>query len=182
MATRPRLTYDELAALPDDGMRYELLEGVVHPMTPPSLKHQRIAIALLSWLYRAQRAGYGYAFGAPIHVVLASDVKFEPDALFIRRGREAILTENTIQGPPDLVIEILSPSNRLHDTVVKFQAYARYGVPHYWIVDPVAELVTRYRLAGSGEYEREAELTAQDQLASPLFPDITMPVAELFQQ
>lgn len=160
MATQPRLTYEELAALPDDGMRYELLEGVVYPLTPPSLKHQRIAIALLSWLYRAQRAGYGYAFGAPVHVVLARDVKFEPDALFIRRGREAIMRETSIQGPPDLVVEILSPSNRLHDTVVKFQAYARYGVPAYWIVDPVAELVTCYRLTDRGDYEREAELTA----------------------
>lgn len=114
--------------------------------------------------------------------MLARDVKLEPDALFIRHGREAILKENTIQGAPDLVIEILSPSNRLHDTVIKFQAYARFGVPHYWIVDPAAELVTRYRLADTGEYEREAELSADDELASPLFPDITMPVAELFQQ
>lgn len=151
-------------------------------MNPPSLKQQRVILGLASWLYRAERAGYGSALVAPIHVVLAQAVKFEPDALFVRRGREAILTETAIQGPPDLIIEVLSPSNRLHDTVVKYQAYARYGVPHYWIVDPSTELVTCYTLADEGNYQRIAELGAHDQLASPLFPDVTLPVSELFSR
>lgn len=180
MATTHRLTVADLTALPSDGERYELLDGVVYQVNPPSTKHLRIVLALASWLYRAQRAGYGRGFVAPIGVILSDQSKVEPDALFIRTGREAIITEPAIVGSPDLIIEVISPTSRARDTAIKYQLYARAGVPHYWLIDPDTETVTGYELAGTGEYRVSAEWGSGDRLSSPLFPAITLEVEELF--
>lgn len=181
MATTSRhLTYRDLAALPDDGKRYELLEGEVYMTPPPSVEHQSNVGELHAWLHRAQEAGYGRAFVAPIGVLLAEDILVEPDALFVRRERLAIVGEQYIEGAPDLVCEVLSPGTRRRDLTIKYQLYARGGVSDYRVVDPTTRTVTCYALAG-GAYVEAARLTVDDVLTSDLFPGITLPVRALFR-
>lgn len=180
MAVLPRLTYDDLRELPDDGKRYELLEGVLYMSPAPSLRHQSISLQFGGWLLRAEAAGFGRAFAAPVDVVLDPDTVVQPDLIFVRRERFDILTDANVQGAPDLIIEILSPGTRKRDLGVKRQLYAQFRVPHYWIVDPIGATVERYRFDERRQYVAEPVLRVGDVLTSPLFPDITLPVAMLF--
>lgn len=181
MATTHRLTVAELAALPDDGERYELLDGVIYQVNPPSTKHQQVILALANWLYRAQHAGYGRGFVAPVGLIFNDRTRVEPDALFIRAGREEIITEQAIVGVSDLIVEVISPSSRTHATTIKYQPYARARVPHYWLIDPDAETVTVHDLASTGGYVVSTEWRGDDRLNSPLFPAIAIGVAELLR-
>jgi Uma2 family endonuclease len=180
MAVLPRLTYDDLRELPDDGKRYELLAGVLYMSPAPSLRHQSIVTVFVGWLFLAQKAGYGRVFAAPVDVVLDPDTVVQPDVNFVRRERFDILTDANVQGAPDLVIEILSTGTRKRDLGAKRQLYAQFRVPHYWIVDPIGATVDRYRLDERGQYVAEPVLRAGDVLESSLFPEITLPVAMLF--
>ncbi len=130
-------TYEDYKRLPDDGWRYEVIEGELHMAPAPRPRHQRVIFALsgLLWDY-LRRNPLGQAFVAPIDVLLpglASPV--QPDILFIAGERLDIVKEEFIEGPPDLIIEVLSPSNWLDDRRTKFRLYARAGVREYWIVD-----------------------------------------------
>jgi Uma2 family endonuclease len=124
----------------------------------------------------------GEAFAAPCDVVLSDEDIVEPDLLFISAARATIITEKNIQGPPDLVVEILSVSTRKIDEVVKRKLYERYGVRGYWIVDPELEGIKIYRLTDQG-YIQAAELAreATDTLSTPLLPGFQAPLAEIFE-
>ena len=84
-----------------------------------------------------------------MHVILASHVHYEPDLCFITNQRQHIVKEKFIDGPPDLIIEVISESNRTHDTVVKFRHYAQYSVEEYWLVDPRDSEISTWRLEGA---------------------------------
>jgi Uma2 family endonuclease len=120
-------------------------------------------------------------FAAPCDVILSDEDIVEPDLLFISAARSAIVTEKNIQGPPDLVVEILSDSTRKTDEVVKRKLYERYGVREYWIVDPDLETVKIHRLTDQG-FVRAADLTseANEILSTPLLPGFQAPLAEIF--
>jgi len=94
--------------------------------------------------------------------------------------RKEILTTKNIQGSPDLLIEILSESNRKYDEVTKRALYERTGVPEYWIVDPVADAIRIFRRNAAGRYERAGELTSDDTLTSPLFPTLEIRLDRIF--
>jgi len=106
----------------------------------------------------------------------------EPDVFFVRRSHEHIITADAVEGVPDLVIEILSPSNRREDLPggERWDLYVRFGVPAYWTVDPAARTVTQYERR-AGLLVEVARLGLGEDLRSPLFPGITLPVAELFR-
>lgn len=105
----------------------------------------------------------------------------EPDLLFVATSRASIITENNIQGPPDLVVEILSESTRRTDEIIKRKLYERYGVPEYWIVDPELNTVKVYRLIGE-RYDRVAELAEESghELTTPLLPGLRISLAAVF--
>ncbi len=126
---QPRLTYVDLVDLPDDGKRYELLEGELIVSPAPTPKHQQAAGRTFRFLGQAEDAGYGRAYVAPLYVVFDDDDVTEPDVLFIRQERLGIVTESEVRGAPDLVVEVLSPSTRKRDLPVKAQTYAKYRVP-----------------------------------------------------
>lgn len=181
MALRiPSFTHDDLARLPDDGRRFDLYEGELIVSPAPTTKHQRTQARLGNYLYRAEEAGFGLVFYAPTEVYFARHNVTHPDLIFIRSDRLQIITSGSIQGPPDLVVEILSPSTRQDDFGWKMTLYARYGVPHYWIVDADARLILSHTL-GDGGYVADPPLRPGDTLASPLFPGITMPVERIFR-
>lgn len=180
---RGRMTYADLLALPDDGMRHEIIDGE-HYVTPaPSWSHQLI----LGNLYRiiaphVRQRALGTICMAPLDVVLSRHDVVEPDVLFFTTASfKKHARERNADGPPDLAIEILSPSTRRRDQVIKRRLYERVGVGEYWIVDPKLKAVTVLRLA-AGSYQ-VSELTLADGavLASPLFPGLTVPLADVFE-
>jgi Uma2 family endonuclease len=176
----PTLSYEHLRQLPEDGNRYEILEGRLAATPAPSTRHQRIVTRLCGMLLRAEQAGYGTVFVAPTDVVLHPvEAAVEPDVLFVSAQRTEIITEMKIEGAPDLIIEVLSDSTRERDLGVKLRQYARHGVRWYWVVDPDKQHVRIFTWR-DGAYEEHASLGPADRLESPLFPTITSPVRELF--
>lgn len=177
-----RFTYEDYLLFPNDGKRHEIIDGD-HFITPaPNTKHQRVSGYLFNALANFLKGRKsGEAFAAPYDVILSDEDIVEPDLLFVSAARAAIITEQDIQGPPDLVVEILSNSTRKTDEVVKRKLYERYGVREYWIVDPELKTVKIYRLTDQG-YVRAAEFAreANETLSTPLLPGFQAPLAELF--
>lgn len=130
-------TYDDYRRLPDDGWRYEVIRGRLNMSPAPRPKHQRSARGLFRALDSfVERFELGEVFFAPIDVNLPElTAPVQPDLLFIRQDRLDIVKEDCIAGPPDLIVEILSPSNWMLDRRDKFEVYAAAGVGEYWVVD-----------------------------------------------
>jgi Uma2 family endonuclease len=172
-------TYDDYCALPQDFNRHEIIEGD-HVVTPsPTSRHQRVLSNLSTILNSHVRTRkLGTVIAAPMDVLLADTSVVQPDLLFIRKEREGIITEPNIQGPPDLVVEVLSVSTAAFDRGSKMRLYARFGVPHYWILEARGLTLEMYEIR-DGEYELISQF-AKDQVAeSPLFPGLRIPVSEL---
>lgn len=186
VTTKQRYTFEDWLELPDDGRRYELLNGDLVEMAPPTANHALLVSALDRWFGRAEAAGHGSGIVGPVAVLLDAAMRREnapePDVLFVRRGREQIITAEAVEGVPDLVIEILSPSNRKDDLPggEKWKLYRSFGVPSYWTVDPATRTITQYE-RHAGQLVETGRLGLGEELVSPLFPGITLPVAELFQ-
>ena len=115
-------------------------------------------------------------------VVLSKHNVVQPDVLFASKERASIIEEKNVQGPPDLLIEILSEGNRRHDEVRKRVLYESFGVGEYWIVDPVLETIKVYR-SEENRFVRVAEwsLEAGDIIASPLLPGFECRLADVFE-
>ena len=176
---RPALSVADLAQLPDDGKRYEILEGALVVSPSPRPKHQRIVLNCVEFLRVAERRGYGQVYVAPLDVVLDDLNVTEPDVLFVRSERLEIVRESNVQGAPDLIIEVLSPSTRERDRGLKAHLYAQYGVFEYWIADPDTETLSVYRLTPEG-FVRSGPYHAGDTVTSPLFADVPLAVTDLF--
>ncbi len=177
-----KLTYDDLVLFPDDGKRHELVDGE-HFMTPaPGTGHQWVAQRLNALLYQFVEAnGLGRVYFAPLDVVLTRHDVVEPDLLFVSKQRLGIITAPNIQGAPDLVVEILSPTSRRHDEVRKLALYDRAGVTEYWLVDPEAETVKAFRRQGA-HFGRPELLSARygDVLRTPLLPGLEIRLTAIF--
>ena len=178
-----QLTYEDYLQFPDDGKRHEIIEGD-HYMTPaPRTKHQRISRRLLVALsgFAASRR-LGEVFAAPFDVVLSDENVVQPDLLFVSAARAAVVTEDNIQGAPDLIVEILSESSRKKDEVTKRKLYERFGVQEYWIVDPELEIVKIFKLTQHG-YGRASELSKEtnDVLTTEFLPGFACAVSEIFE-
>lgn len=144
----PRYVYEDLLTMPDDGNRYEILEGNLLVSPSPSWRHQRVVTNVVMTLSVLQARGLGQVCPAPMDVVLTAHTALQPDVLFIRTDRLDIVTERSVNGPPDLVVEVLSESTRSADLGRKLRAYARYGVPEYWVLDPDAHTIEVFRQRG----------------------------------
>ena len=124
--------------------------------------------------------GLGEFYPRPIHIVLAPGVEYEPDCCFIAAGRDGDPDGATFAGAPDLIVEVISESNRTHDTVVKFRDYERFGVKEYWLVDPRASHVHVFHLAAGGKYEALGVFASGQRIHSRLFPDLAVDPAAIF--
>ncbi|MCA9191300.1 MAG: Uma2 family endonuclease [Planctomycetales bacterium] len=135
-AKGPPWTYEAYAGLPSDGKRHEIVDGD-HYMNPaPNLYHQTVSRRLQFQLYSAiELKGLGVVFDAPVDVQLTDHDIVQPDLVVVTNSKRHIMTPTKIKGIPDLLVEILSPSNPTHDTVTKRSAYERCLVPEYWMVD-----------------------------------------------
>ena len=156
MAVR-RWTYDEFARLPDDGNRYEIIAGDLYGTPAPTLTHQRI-IRNLTVVLDAfiQAHGLGELYPGPVDILFAEGDYLAPDLAFVRADRVGILRERGIEGAPDLVIEVVSPSTAGRDRTLKRKRYAAYGVAEYWVVDANTRRVELYRGFEPAEIATEA--------------------------
>jgi Uma2 family endonuclease len=172
-ATSKKMTYEDLLLLPEDGHRHEIIDGKHYLHPSPDTRHQRLSYRLILGIgtYLKEHP-VGQLFHALLDVVLSRYDVVEPDLLYISNERREIVTERHIQGAPDLLVEILSQSNRKYDEVIKHTLYERTGVGEYWVVDPVQNVVRVFRRNAAGRYERTAELSDRDILTSPLFPTL----------
>lgn len=145
-SVRRAWSYADFAALPDDGNRYEVIDGELHVTPAPRPLHQRIATKLAIVLEPfVEHHRLGWVVTGPVDVLFGPRDYLEPDLIFLRRENEAFLSERGIEGPPDLVVEILSPSTAPRDRGIKRERYALHGVPEYWIVDAAARTVEVHR-------------------------------------
>lgn len=142
------LTVDDWFAMPDDGRQYELFEGVLILVTPPGRRHQDILRRLIVTFDRLTAAHGGYVGFAPMGVALAARFGLEPDLVYVAPGREDVLTDRGVEGIPDLVVEVLSPSTQAFDRGTKLRTYLELGVPEVWIVDPEARTVSVHHPGG----------------------------------
>lgn len=183
--------FEDYWRLPEDGTwLHELAQGALVLVPPPTAWHQCVSSNLVWLLERHVRAhAAGRVLSAPVGVVLGEgegrDVLL-PDALFVSRAREAIISPRAVEGAPDLVVEILSPATRGRDLGCKREAYARHGVQEYWVVDPEAETVDvrlAARLTAPGTPARFAppeRLARGATLRSVLLPGLAIALEEIF--
>jgi Uma2 family endonuclease len=174
-------TYQDLLGLPDDGFRYEIIEGELHVSPPPTIEHQNAVSSLLAAMRAYARTNsLGLVLTAPIGVRLPDEeATVQPDILFVGRDRAAIIGDDVIDGAPDLVVEVLSPSNWVYDRGRKQEAYRQAGVREYWIVDYRARTVDVLVLEGR-EYVQRGQYAAAETAASEALPGFAILVADIF--
>ncbi len=176
-----KLTYSDYVLLPDDGKRYEIVEGELYMTPAPTTRHQMIVGRLNHHLLAFLETNpIGTVLVAPCDVVLSDADIVQPDLLFVRNDGMARITEKNVQGPPDLVIEILSPGTAARDRDLKRKRYEHFGVREYWLVDPDLNTVEILRLE-NGQYRRAGLVEGSGTLTSPLFPGLTLDLRALLQ-
>jgi Uma2 family endonuclease len=175
-----RLTYADWLRFPDDGRRYEILEGELYVTPPPNVEHQRISrnleFILLAFLRRHSR---GEVLDAPIGVRLGDEDVFEPDLVVVLREHSDRIGAQVIEGAPDIVVEILSPGSARRDLGPKREKYREAGVPEYWIVDPASSSVEVLALRDKA-YVRHGVFKKAEVLRSALLPELEVALAEVF--
>jgi Uma2 family endonuclease len=175
-----KLTYDDFLLFPQDGRRHELLDGE-HVVTPsPSRHHQEFLLRLAVLLEpHVRHKGLGKVWLAPFDVVLSLHDIVEPDLIFLSRERMSAMTDANVQGAPDLLVEVLSPSTAKRDRTVKRRIYQNFGVREYWLADPEERSILQVRFAAVGGAS-ETLLTERDRLASDLLPGWDIEIGSLF--
>lgn len=172
-----RYTYPDLATFPDDHLRREIIDGELIVNAAPVTRHQKAVAAILVALFNYAKASGGTALCAPYDVVFALDNVVEPDVLFIRSDHLDRLGAKFLEGPPDLVVEISSPSTRRLELVRKRELYQRFGVPEYWYVDLELDRVEVYVLEEGG-YPAPAIRYPGETLEPAGTPGLAVPVAD----
>ena len=180
---QPVLTVADLDCTPDDGNKYELIEGEIYMSRAPGLTHQ---ITLQNF----QMALVSYLTNHPIGIVVPGPgVIFDdfngviPDIVFFRNERRAeIASGERMSGAPDLVIEIISPGteNERRDRVLKRRLYGRFGVKEYWLVDLVNHAVEVFQLGKEG-LELAVVFTGEDEMTSSVLPGFRVKLTDLFR-
>lgn len=168
------LTADDLEQIPDDGHRYELLDGALLVTPAPAWQHQQVQGATFVALWNACPQGMR-VLGAPFAVRLTPDTELQPDILV---ARYTDLRPKNLPTAPLLAVEVKSPSTALIDLNLKRAAYERHGVASYWILDPDPErpALTVFELAGDGRYAEVAHITGGESFhAERPFPIVVTP-------
>lgn len=174
------LTYRDYEALPADGRRYEIHEGELSVTPAPSPEHQRVSRNLFVILHdHVQARRLGEVLYAPIDVILADTSIVQPDIVFLDVSRRGAVSRRGVEGPPTLVVEIASPSTVDIDRVTKRQLYARYGVPHFWLVDVSARVIEALVLK-AGVYTVAVRASGRGPYRIPPFIDLDLVVESLW--
>jgi Uma2 family endonuclease len=180
MAPQVVLTYKDYEALPADGRRYEIHEGDLSVTPAPSPWHQMVSANLFRALDAHVRArSLGVVLYAPLDVILSEVSIVQPDIVYLEAGRLGAISQRGVEGPPTLVVEILSPATLQLDRGAKQRLYARYAVPFFWLVDADARAVEALVL-GSDGYALAARAGGEQPVGIPPFPDLALIPAALW--
>lgn len=177
-----RLTYHDLHSIPQEreGDRHEIIDGELVVTPSPSWHHQAISESLGFALQTFVRAnGLGKVAFAPVDVRLTPDNVLIPDIIFIARDRLHVAGPKTVDAPPDIAIEILSPGTRRRDLTEKRDLYAQFGVREYWIVDPANRTVTVFERVG--RMYQPVPAGPEGEIRSRVLPDFALPLAAVFE-
>ncbi len=175
------LTYDDYCELPNDRNRYEILDGELSVTPAPRTKHQSISGHLYRILANHIVANQlGDIYAAPTDVILAPTNVVQPDLVFVGNDRRGIVTERAIEGAPTLVIEILSPTTERTDRQTKAQLYAKYQVPHYWLIDPDQQTLEAHELAVD-RYTLIIKAQNSEVFTPSLFSGLAISLADLWR-
>jgi Uma2 family endonuclease len=173
------LTHRDLDDTPDDGNRYEVIDGTLYVSPFPKTGHQRAVTQLVTLLTQhVLETGTGEVFTSGLKVVLDEYTGVGPDVVYVAKDHAEAIREDGYYGPPALVVEVLSSKPSL-DTKVKRAKYARSGIRYYWIVDPEARVLREYRLEG-GDYTLAAEARHDDEFRPELFSGLVIPLGRLW--
>ena len=176
---RVKLTVDDYMATPE-GARYQLLDGELLLSASPSDRHQTVLLDLVLEVrpfVRTRRIGRMWV--APFDVIFSDTDVAQPDIVFVSNKRVGIVTEANIQGAPDLLVEIISPSTARYDRGYKMTLYWRHGVREYWIVDPFAETVEIF-VPGESGMTLNSLYSRGEILNSPLLTGLSIDLERVF--
>ena len=177
----PPLTYDEYRLLPDDGKRYELIEGDIFVSPSPSTRHQTVSRRLQFALMQALEVpGLAQIFNAPVDLLLEPTSVVQPDLVIVSAARASIVTSRALEGIPDVVVEILSPGSVDRDQYLKLRLYERFAIPEYWVVDPDHGMLVAHRL-DANSYGIRARYDRASTLESPEFPSLKIALLDVFR-
>ncbi len=177
-----RMTSRQFMELPEDPheIRRELVDGEIVVSPSPSFIHGRVALKLAQIIGNHCAAhGLGELSSDVDNVVSRSTVR-RPDLLYFSAARlHLAIAKKTIQGPPDLCVEFISPGSERIDRVEKFAEYAAYGVANYWIIDPIARTAEAYVLT-DGKYAPAGSGSGEEGVRFPPFLDLEIPLGKLW--
>ena len=175
-----KMNYDQLCLLPEDGNQYELFDGELVMTPSPRAHHQEIVTKLSALLSQhVQRSSLGKVYVAPLDTIMDEHNVVQPDILFVSRERVAEVVKEWIEGAPDLVVEVLSPSTFHKDLRRKMRVYSQFGVQEYWIVDPEEETLALYHRSGE-KLQLARQFASHETFQSPLFPGFEFEVRSIF--
>ncbi len=174
-------TYEDYLNLPDDGRRYEIIEGVLYVTNAPDIDHQFTVMEIAFHIkqFVAERR-LGYVLTAPFEVHLSETSRpVQPDVLFIKTEDWPDPGAKFFEGAPALIVEVLSPSTSRVDQSIKFTAYEQAGVPEYWIANPKTRSVQVFTLS-RGEYAQLGEFTGDEVIESAVLAGLAITTSALF--
>jgi Uma2 family endonuclease len=178
--SKARFLAEDIWDTPDDGNRYEVIDGELYVSPPPVREHQHASFELGYFIrHYLEEHPIGVAYAAPFGVILTGLNGLQPDLIYISNERRGILTDQGVSGAPDLVIEILSPSTRSRDLGIKLRAYQGAGVPNYWIADP-RDRTLQERVLGENGYGPPTIYRVGETFQPTLFPGLSIEVARLW--
>lgn len=177
---RVRFKADDIWDAPDDGKTYEVIDGGLYVTPAPGWAHQQALAVLFGYLWQyIWPRRLGRLTPAPTGVALDDENGVQPDIVYISREREHLISERGVEGAPDLVVEVLSPSTQARDRGIKMRRYANSGVPHCWLVVPETRSLEAYALAEQG-YELTGVYGPGETFRPALFPGLEVPIDELW--
>jgi len=175
---KEKAALEAFESLPE-GTPAQLIGGEIIMSPAPNAKHQIVLTNLIVMLYSfVHKKNHGTVITSPIDVHFSDEEVYQPDIIFISKSNESIIREN-IDGAPDLVVEILSPSNAYHDLRHKWRIYERYGVKEYWIVDPMAKSIEILKNR-AGEFQRISRAFETGSVQSNLLKGLAVDLGDVF--
>jgi Uma2 family endonuclease len=176
-----KFTYEDYALLPED-RRYEVIDGEPFLTPAPTPNHQDIVLELVTRLRDFVNAGQlGRVVLSPCDVLLSRHDILQPDIFFVAAGREGIVGDKYVDGAPDLVIEVLSPSTEPRDREGKAKRYAMFGVREMWIIDPGSRTIEVLENSGQG-FRPHVTFGGSELVRSTVLPGLDLPAASIFRR
>lgn len=172
-------TYEDLFDLPDDGRRYEIIDGELYEMPAPIFEHALAIARLFALLLPVVARRGGEVLTAPLDVFMRGANPVQPDLIVLLPERFGFINKRGIEGPPDLIVEVLSPSNPQRDRLTKRALYERAGVHEYWLGSPKAASVEVLALDGE-TFRTHASAGGDELVTSALFPELSFAASAIF--